>query len=254
MGAAHCGRPGLLAGVVRATVGGMRDLGARAIAAWIGPHVCGACYEVPAEMRAEVAAVVPESRAVTSWGTPALDIGAGVRAQLEARGVAVIDVSAAAPASRRTSTPTAATARPPAGWPASSGLGRRMSDRRDEIEPGSPRSAAGSPPPAPRPAAAPTTSRSSSSPSFPRLGRADPRRPRGHRRRARTGTRRPWPRPRSAPTWPAPGTSSADCRATRRPRSRSTPTSCTRSTGAKLLGGWPAVPSGATGRSTCCSR
>ena len=27
--------------------------------AWIGPHVCGGCYEVPGEMRAEVAAVVP---------------------------------------------------------------------------------------------------------------------------------------------------------------------------------------------------
>jgi polyphenol oxidase len=37
-------------------------------------------------MRTDVAAVVPESYAETSWGTPALDIGAGVRAQLRAAG------------------------------------------------------------------------------------------------------------------------------------------------------------------------
>jgi copper oxidase (laccase) domain-containing protein len=43
-------------------------------------------------MREEVAAVEPASRATTSWGTPALDIGAGVRAQLERSGVEVVDV------------------------------------------------------------------------------------------------------------------------------------------------------------------
>jgi copper oxidase (laccase) domain-containing protein len=46
-------------------------------------------------MRSEVAAVVPASWAETSWGTPALDIGAGVRAQLvsaEVDGVEVADV------------------------------------------------------------------------------------------------------------------------------------------------------------------
>ncbi len=80
--AVHAGRPGLVAGVVPAAVEAMRARGAERIAAWVGPHVCGACYEVPEEMRADVAALVPESSARTSWGTPALDIGAGVRAQL----------------------------------------------------------------------------------------------------------------------------------------------------------------------------
>jgi copper oxidase (laccase) domain-containing protein len=61
--------------------------------AWIGPHVCGACYEVPEQLRAEVAGVVPASFAETSWGTPALDIGAGVLAQLGAEGVEVHDAS-----------------------------------------------------------------------------------------------------------------------------------------------------------------
>jgi YfiH family protein len=94
IGAAHAGRPGMAAGVVPATVLRMRDLGADDITAWIGPHICGACYEVPEEMQEEVAAVVPESRATTSWGTPSLDIGAGVRAQLEGLGVEVVDVAA----------------------------------------------------------------------------------------------------------------------------------------------------------------
>ena len=85
--AVHSGRPGLAAGVVPAAVDRMRALGAERISAWLGPYVCGRCYEVPDEMRAEVAALVPESYAETSWGTPALDLGAGVRAQLAAAGV-----------------------------------------------------------------------------------------------------------------------------------------------------------------------
>lgn len=85
--AVHSGRPGLAAGVVPATVTRMRALGADDVVAWIGPHVCGACYEVPADLHEDVAAVVPEARSTTSWGTPALDLGAGVRAQLAMTGV-----------------------------------------------------------------------------------------------------------------------------------------------------------------------
>ncbi|NYD79508.1 hypothetical protein BJY19_003241 [Arthrobacter cupressi] len=86
---AHAGRPGVASGIVPATVREMRQRGAEGITAWIGPSICGQCYEVPGELRAEVAAAVPESWAVTSWGTPALDLPAGVRAQLGALGVAV---------------------------------------------------------------------------------------------------------------------------------------------------------------------
>lgn len=92
VGAVHAGRPGLAAGVVPAAVEALRTLGARDLVAWVGPHVCGACYEVPATMREEVADVVPEAWAVTSWGTPSLDLGAGVGAQLRAAGCAVVDV------------------------------------------------------------------------------------------------------------------------------------------------------------------
>lgn len=93
IGAAHTGRSGLVAGVVPATVARMRALGAGDVFAWVGPHVCGACYEVPAELQDEVGAIEPESVATTSWGTPSLDLGAGVRAQLERDGVAVIDAT-----------------------------------------------------------------------------------------------------------------------------------------------------------------
>ncbi|CAM5375467.1 peptidoglycan editing factor PgeF [Streptomyces aurantiogriseus] len=87
--AAHAGRPGMLAGVVPAAVRAMADLGAEPsrIVARTGPAVCGRCYEVPEAMRAEVAAVEPAAYAETSWGTPAVDVTAGVHAQLERLGV-----------------------------------------------------------------------------------------------------------------------------------------------------------------------
>ncbi|MGW3012232.1 peptidoglycan editing factor PgeF [Streptomyces sp. NPDC001219] len=90
-GAAHAGRPGLVAGVVPAVVEAMVKRGAEParIIACTGPAICGRCYEVPEAMRSEVAAVVPEARATTSWGTPAVDVTAGVRAQLAAEGVPV---------------------------------------------------------------------------------------------------------------------------------------------------------------------
>ncbi|WP_269854373.1 peptidoglycan editing factor PgeF [Streptomyces sp. RPT161] len=88
--AAHSGRPGLVAGVVPAAVEAMTGLGARPerITAFTGPSVCGRCYEVPGEMRAAVAESVPEAWAQTSWGTPAVDVAAGVHAQLARLGVA----------------------------------------------------------------------------------------------------------------------------------------------------------------------
>ncbi|OON77626.1 peptidoglycan editing factor PgeF [Streptomyces tsukubensis] len=87
--AAHAGRPGVVAGVVPAAVEAMVALGARPerITAHTGPAVCGRCYEVPEAMRAEVASVEPAAYAETSWGTPALDVTAGVHAQLARSGV-----------------------------------------------------------------------------------------------------------------------------------------------------------------------
>ncbi|MBK3580858.1 peptidoglycan editing factor PgeF [Streptomyces sp. MBT65] len=88
-GAAHAGRPGMVAGVVPAAVRAMVELGAdpARIVARTGPAVCGRCYEVPADMRADVAAVEPAAYAETSWGTPAVDVTAGAHAQLDRLGV-----------------------------------------------------------------------------------------------------------------------------------------------------------------------
>lgn len=84
---AHAGRPGVEADVIGAVVTSMRAAGAQAIEAWLGPSICGRCYEVPETMRETVAAKVPESFATTSWGTPALDLPAAVLAQLRAHEV-----------------------------------------------------------------------------------------------------------------------------------------------------------------------
>jgi YfiH family protein len=88
---AHAGRAGIAAGIVPATLERMRDLGAVHIEAWVGPHVCGGCYEVPATMRAAVSEAVPAAFACTTWGSPSLDLGAAVMAQLQAAGCAVND-------------------------------------------------------------------------------------------------------------------------------------------------------------------
>lgn len=87
--AVHAGRRGLVAGVVEAAVAAMLEQGASVpgLRAAIGPAIAGQSYEVPAALQDEVASVVPQTRATTSWGTPALDLPAGVAAVLEAAGV-----------------------------------------------------------------------------------------------------------------------------------------------------------------------
>lgn len=87
LGVAHAGRPGIEKGVVAATVAELRASGAVSLQAWVGPAVCGRCYEVPGDMRAAVSAVEPAAYSRTSWGTPALDLPAAVEARLAALGV-----------------------------------------------------------------------------------------------------------------------------------------------------------------------
>ena len=90
--AVHAGRRGMLDGVVTRALAAFAARGARAADVWaaIGPAVCGACYEVPEEMRRDAAAIEPDCAATTRWGTPGLDVAAGVRAQLRRAGVAHI--------------------------------------------------------------------------------------------------------------------------------------------------------------------
>ncbi|MFJ6077856.1 polyphenol oxidase family protein [Pseudarthrobacter sp. NPDC092419] len=89
LSAVHAGRPGLEAGIVPAAVSRMRAMGAADIRAWLGPSICGRCYEVPEGLQEQVAAAVPAAKTTTSWGTPGLDLPAGARSQLEDAGVGV---------------------------------------------------------------------------------------------------------------------------------------------------------------------
>jgi YfiH family protein len=88
-GAAHSGREGLAAGVVPALLSAMVAAGAAPsrMHAAIGPMICGACYEVPEELRDRVAAAAPGAGCVTSSGTPGIDVRAGIEAQLAQAGV-----------------------------------------------------------------------------------------------------------------------------------------------------------------------
>jgi YfiH family protein len=87
--AVHAGRPGMMSGIVGRVVEAMSDLGARSIVAVVGPSVCGRCYEVPEQMRAQAAQISPVAAAISWQGTPAIDVAAGVVDQLQARSVAV---------------------------------------------------------------------------------------------------------------------------------------------------------------------
>ncbi|WP_442951276.1 polyphenol oxidase family protein [Paenarthrobacter sp. Z7-10] len=91
---AHAGRAGVANAVVPRTVDVMRRRGAGEIRAWLGPSVCGECYEVPDSMRAGLAAVEPATHSNTRWGTPALDLPAGVLSQLARAGVAAERIAA----------------------------------------------------------------------------------------------------------------------------------------------------------------
>jgi len=87
--AVHAGRSGAGAGVVPSAVRAMGGLGARPAGtdALLGPAVCGACYEVPAELRDEVEARLPGSATTTRRGTPGLDLRTGLAGQLASLGV-----------------------------------------------------------------------------------------------------------------------------------------------------------------------
>lgn len=89
---AHAGRAGLSHGVLNHTVSRMRQLpcGESAqLRAWIGPAICGACYEVPSQMRDEVGAVLPAARSITRWGSAGLDLPAAAEELLAEQKVTV---------------------------------------------------------------------------------------------------------------------------------------------------------------------
>ena len=89
VGVVHAGRRGAMAAIATRAVESMAAVGARDISAHLGPSICGACYEVPEEMRDEVDAAVPGSACTTRAGKPGLDLATGVTHQLELLGASV---------------------------------------------------------------------------------------------------------------------------------------------------------------------
>ncbi|MFT7838247.1 peptidoglycan editing factor PgeF [Saccharothrix sp. BKS2] len=87
--AVHAGRVGARVGVVPAALARMVELGAEPgrVEVLLGPAVCGQCYEVPADMRADVDRHLPGSASKTRAGKPALDLRAGLWQQLADAGV-----------------------------------------------------------------------------------------------------------------------------------------------------------------------
>ena len=94
IGAAHAGRKGSAAGIDRQLLATMVAAGADVgrIEVLVGPAICGACYEVPAEMRDEIEALLPGSASTTRSGTPGLDLRSGLLRRLRAAGVAGVKV------------------------------------------------------------------------------------------------------------------------------------------------------------------
>lgn len=90
--AVHAGRIGSRVGVLPAALRTMESVGADTgrVEAFLGPAVCGACYEVPADMQADVDKHLPDSACRSRAGKPALDLRAGLWRQLADAGVARI--------------------------------------------------------------------------------------------------------------------------------------------------------------------
>ncbi|MFL4479511.1 peptidoglycan editing factor PgeF [Paeniglutamicibacter sp. ORCA_105] len=91
---AHAGRRGLLDGILTETVKRMRSAGAEDFEAWIGPSICGSCYEVPADMAADSEALRPGIGSTTSRGTTGLDLPRAAASELRDLGVAVTESGA----------------------------------------------------------------------------------------------------------------------------------------------------------------
>lgn len=94
IGAAHAGWRGLVAGVLERTVDAMGALGAERVSALVGPHIRARCYEFGADdLDRAVSALGGSVAATTAWGTPALDLSAGIRASLERSSLTVESVT-----------------------------------------------------------------------------------------------------------------------------------------------------------------
>ena len=81
--AVHVGRKGLMNGIARKTIDAMRDLGAEVIYSYIGPNICGNCYEVSEDIFNEVVAKFPSADSSKRSGKFTLDLVAGLKTELK---------------------------------------------------------------------------------------------------------------------------------------------------------------------------
>lgn len=81
--AVHVGRRGLMYKIARKTIDAMRDLGAEQINSYIGPNICGDCYEVSADIFNEVTESFPSADSSARTGKFTLDLVAGLKSDLK---------------------------------------------------------------------------------------------------------------------------------------------------------------------------
>lgn len=92
IGVVHAGWRGLAAGVIEAAAEAMAALGSPPQQATCGPHIRARCYEFGAADLDHVAAACGDVvRGTTAWGTPALDLTAGVAATCDRLGLPLLD-------------------------------------------------------------------------------------------------------------------------------------------------------------------
>lgn len=91
IGVVHAGWRGLAAGVLETAFSALDETRSGEVFAVVGPHIGPECYEFGlAELDELVARFGPTVRGRTASGTPAFDVGAAVRAELEHLGVSRI--------------------------------------------------------------------------------------------------------------------------------------------------------------------
>ena len=79
VGVAHAGWRGAANGIASAVAEAMAAADAPAAGAVIGPHIGPCCFEVGPE----VLEAFPDAQAITSWGTPSVDLAAAIEAELD---------------------------------------------------------------------------------------------------------------------------------------------------------------------------
>ncbi len=85
--AVHVGRKGLVSGIIPKVISELKNRGEARLRSWIGPAICGDCYEVSIEMYREVIAIHPQ--AATTDVQHSLNLPRAAQSQLESLGVAV---------------------------------------------------------------------------------------------------------------------------------------------------------------------